>query len=43
MDRDDPAYKGQSEYNALLLNAYDPLVLGPIARYVWRCPTGGLP
>ena len=42
MDRDDPAYKGQSEYNALLLNAYDPLVLGPIARYVWRCPTGGL-
>jgi SAM-dependent methyltransferase len=42
MDRDDPAYKGQSEYNTLLLNAYDPLVLGPIARYVWRCPTGGL-
>lgn len=42
MDRDDPAYKGQSEYNALLLSAYDPLVLGPIARYVWRCPTGGL-
>jgi len=42
MDRDDPAYKGQSDYTALLLNAYDPLVLGPIARYVWRCPTPGL-
>lgn len=39
MDRDDPAYKGQSEYGRLLLNLYDPLVLGPIARYVWRCPT----
>jgi SAM-dependent methyltransferase len=42
MDRDDPAYRGQREYNALLLNAYDPLVLGPIARHVWRCPTGEL-
>ena len=42
MDRDDPAYKGQSEYSRLLLNLYDPLVLGPIARFVWRCPTSGL-
>jgi len=39
MERDDPAYKGQRDYNALLLKAYDPLVLGPIARFVWRCPT----
>jgi len=39
MDRDDPAYKGQRDYSRLLLNAYDPLVLGPIARFVWRCPT----
>ena len=39
MDRDDPAYKGQWEYTRLLLNLYDPLVLGPIARFVWRCPT----
>jgi SAM-dependent methyltransferase len=39
MDRDDPAYKGQSEYTPLLLKAYDPLVLGPVARFVWRCPT----
>jgi SAM-dependent methyltransferase len=39
MDRDDPAYKGQSDYTRLLLNLYDPLVLGPIARFVWRCPT----
>ena len=42
MDRDDPAYRGQRDYNALLLNAYDPLVLGPIARFIWRCPTSGL-
>ena len=42
MDRDDPAYRGQREYTRLLLNLYDPLVLGPIARYVWRCPTSGL-
>ena len=39
MDRNDPAYRGQRDYNRLLLNAYDPLVLGPIARFVWRCPT----
>ena len=42
MDRDDLAYKGQSGYNRLLLNLYDPLVLGPIARFIWRCPTTGL-
>lgn len=39
MDRDDPAYNGQRDYNALMLAAYDPVVLGPIARFVWRCPT----
>jgi len=39
MDRDDPAYKGQRDYTRLLLNAYDPLVLGPIAKFVWHCPT----
>ncbi len=39
MDREDPAYRGQSEYTRLLLRLYDPLVLGPIARFVWRCPT----
>ncbi len=42
MDRTDPAYKGQRDYNALLLKAYDPLVLGPIARFVWRCPSSRL-
>jgi SAM-dependent methyltransferase len=42
MDRSDPAYKGQSDYTRLLLSLYDPLVLGPIARHVWRCPTSGL-
>jgi SAM-dependent methyltransferase len=39
MDHDDPAYNGQRDNNAVLLNTYDPLVLGPIARFVWRCPT----
>ena len=39
MDRADPAYKGQADYTRALLNLYDPLVLGPIARYVWHCPT----
>ncbi|MES2209819.1 MAG: class I SAM-dependent methyltransferase [Chloroflexota bacterium] len=42
MDRDDPAYAGQKDYSRALLNLYDPLVLGPIARFVWRCPTNGL-
>lgn len=39
MDRDDPAYNGQRDYGRLLLHLYDPLVLGPVTRYVWRCPT----
>jgi SAM-dependent methyltransferase len=38
MDRNDPAYRGQADYNEVLLRLYDPLVLGPISRYVWRCP-----
>jgi SAM-dependent methyltransferase len=42
MDRDDPAYAGQRDYTQLLLNLYDPLVLGPIARFVWRCPASHL-
>lgn len=42
MDRDDPAFAGQKDYSRALLNLYDPLVLGPIARFVWRCPTSGL-
>jgi SAM-dependent methyltransferase len=42
MDPDDPAYKGQRDYNRALLHLYDPLVLGPIARFVWRCPATGL-
>jgi SAM-dependent methyltransferase len=39
MDRNDPAYRGQSDYTRPLLNLYDPLVLGLAARFVWRCPT----
>jgi len=38
MDRDDPAYRGQSDYGRVLLRLYDPLVLGPIIRFVWRFP-----
>ena len=38
MDRDDPAYRGQSDYSGALLRLYDPLVLGPISRYIWRAP-----
>jgi SAM-dependent methyltransferase len=39
MDRDDPAYRGQSDYTRALLRVYDPMVLGLAARFVWRCPT----
>jgi SAM-dependent methyltransferase len=42
MDPSDPAYRGQRDYKGLLLRLYDPLVLGPIARFVWRCPSSGL-
>src|SRR5262245_44107709 len=38
MDRDDPAYAGQSEYTPLFLRVYDPVVLGFVTRVVWRCP-----
>jgi hypothetical protein len=40
VDRNDPAYRGQADYKGLLLHLYDPLVLGPISRYVWRAPAG---
>jgi SAM-dependent methyltransferase len=42
MDRDDPAYKGQAAFSRLVLGLYDPFVLGPIARFGWRCPAGEL-
>jgi len=42
MDRDDPAYKGQADYSRPVLRLYDSLVLGPIARYVWHCPSDRL-
>jgi SAM-dependent methyltransferase len=42
MDRDDPAYRGQSDYTRPLLKLYDPLVLGFAARFVWRCSTARL-
>jgi SAM-dependent methyltransferase len=42
MDRDDPAYRGQSDYTRPLLKLYDPLVLGFVSWFVWRCPTARL-
>ncbi len=42
MDRDDPAYGGQREYTRPLLMLYDPVVLGALARVVWRCPPSRL-
>jgi len=39
MDRDDPAYGGQSEYGPLFLKIYDPVILGFFTRVIWRCPT----
>jgi SAM-dependent methyltransferase len=42
MDPHDPAYRGQSDYTPLVLRLYDTLVLGPIARYVWHCPSTAL-
>lgn len=42
MDRDDPAYRGQSEYTRPFLMVYDRVVLGFVAWFVWRCPTSRL-
>jgi SAM-dependent methyltransferase len=42
MDRDDPAYRGQSEYTPFFLKIYDPLILGFFTRVMWRCPTNRL-
>ena len=39
MERDDPAYRGQSEYTPFFLKIYDPVVLGFFTRVLWRCPT----
>jgi SAM-dependent methyltransferase len=39
MDRNDPAYKGQSGYNRLMLAVYDPLVLRFVTRAVWKTST----
>ena len=38
MDRSDPAYRGQADYTRLLLNLYDPIVIGIVAELVWRVP-----
>jgi SAM-dependent methyltransferase len=38
MDRDDVAYRGQADYSRLLLQLYDPIVIGVVSRAVWRVP-----
>jgi len=38
LDKNDPAYPGQSDYNPAFLAMYDRLVLGLFARFVWRWP-----
>ncbi len=42
MDRSDPAYRGQADYRPLLLKLYDPIVIGVVARLVWRFPVNRL-
>lgn len=39
LDKTDPAYRGQADYNRAFLRMYDRLVLGVFARFVWRLPT----
>jgi SAM-dependent methyltransferase len=39
VERDDPAFAGQSEYTPFFLRIYDPVVLGLFTRVIWRCPT----
>jgi SAM-dependent methyltransferase len=38
MDPNDPAYKGQADYSRLLLDVYDPIVIGFVSWFVWHCP-----
>ncbi|HEX6869241.1 MAG TPA: methyltransferase domain-containing protein [Candidatus Limnocylindrales bacterium] len=38
MDRSDPAYRGQRDYNQVLLALYDPIVVGQVVRRAWGCP-----
>lgn len=42
MDRDDPAWAGQSDYTRPLLLAYDRVVLGFVSWFAWHCPTSQL-
>jgi SAM-dependent methyltransferase len=42
MDRDDPAYAGQRDYNAFLLRLYDPIVVGFVGKLLWRVPMPAL-
>ncbi|HJQ96334.1 MAG TPA: class I SAM-dependent methyltransferase [Acidimicrobiia bacterium] len=39
VDKNDPAYRGQTFYREWFLRIYDPVVLGFFAHKVWRCPT----
>ena len=39
MDRSDPAYRGQSDYNRPILRIYDKLVIGVFSPFIWRMST----
>jgi SAM-dependent methyltransferase len=42
MERNDPAYAGQSDYTRPLLMVYDRVVLGFVSWFVWHCSTSEL-
>jgi ubiquinone/menaquinone biosynthesis C-methylase UbiE len=42
MDRNDPAWAGQSDYTRPMLRAYDRVVLGFVSWFVWHCSTSKL-
>jgi SAM-dependent methyltransferase len=39
MDRNDPAYQGQADYNRAFLGVYDKLVIGVFSPFIWRMST----
>ena len=41
MDRKDPAYRGQRDYNRVLLHLYDPIVFR-VGKVVWHVPKPAL-
>ena len=43
LDPSDPAFAGQADYTPWFLShVYDPLVVGLVNPYVWRCPSSSI-